>query len=519
MKSKRVIKLTLISIVLVSGFLMFLFPVQSILLNHFNNSLTDEDLVFTGNQNITRYVDIYKHANVTSAFINISGVNSYCFQEYANVSTDCGGNNTGTYYYNSSTTYLWDQQKAIDGNYSSFASIAGINDPVVINYTIPIGAVNTSLWNVKYANTHRNQSLSSCDFGSAGTTLELRAISDPSSIPYNVRYQCKQGGTWTTLFETPQGSPITVGGRVVSYDFYEEAMYWDFGFLPTNPYLEIGTPAFPKEWSFTGAFNTTVKQSISTKLRNILNNSACDGGTLIGNNCSIPFLFHSDTNGTLKINDIRITWQENIMPNLTIISPNESFNTITYIPVNITAADDYALEYCYFNVTRGASLEVANTRINNCVNSTFTVSGDANYVVHVCINDTSGNQNCSSASFSTINYVPPPSATVSGGGGGSSFHPMDLFQERNQTGSLCIKFKPALDKAYDEARKASFGTETLKVLWIAFWDYVLCRSAASIIPIIFVPIVMKLPKYRRSHYESCANVIGFLGRCKYQPHV
>ena len=54
--------------------LIFLFiSVNSILLNVFNNSLSSENITFSENQNITRFIDIYLNGVVTSAYLNLSG--------------------------------------------------------------------------------------------------------------------------------------------------------------------------------------------------------------------------------------------------------------------------------------------------------------------------------------------------------------------------------------------------------------------------------------------------------------
>lgn len=112
---------------------------------------------------------------------------------------------------------------------------------------------------------------------------------------------------------------------------------------------------------------------------------------------------------------------DGINPNLTIFEPNQTYIGITYIPINFSAVDNVALSVCYFNVTRGASLEIANTYINCSANTTLTVSGDATYLFNMCINDTFNNQNCSSATFKTVSYIPPPSPPSSPTGGGGSF--------------------------------------------------------------------------------------------------
>ena len=71
---KGIITLLVVGIFLFSIFL-HLFLVGGFTLTFFNNSLTDENLTFIGNQNITRYLEINRYANVTSAAVNLSGTN------------------------------------------------------------------------------------------------------------------------------------------------------------------------------------------------------------------------------------------------------------------------------------------------------------------------------------------------------------------------------------------------------------------------------------------------------------
>lgn len=102
-------------------------------------------------------------------------------------------------------------------------------------------------------------------------------------------------------------------------------------------------------------------------------------------------------------------------PNLTIIHPNQTYTGITNIPLNYTVQDNLGISTCWYNVTIGANLDVANTIISNCSNTTFIVNfGDGNYIVHMCVNDTSNNKNCTDSSFTLENYVAP---TLLGGGG------------------------------------------------------------------------------------------------------
>lgn len=193
-------------------------------------------------------------------------------------------------------------------------------------------------------------------------------------------------------------------------------MVWSIDKSPINLSVIVNTSMV---YNFTGTFNQTNNRTSDMKLafNASLDNGACTGGALIGNNCSIPLLFHSDTAGTLEISDIDVTWQEYTKPNLTVTAPNTTFDGFTYIPLNFTAVDDYALDKCFYNVTRGASLEKETTYTSCYANTTFTVSGDATYVVNLCVNDTSGNQNCTDVTFKTISYVPPVYPSGSGGSG------------------------------------------------------------------------------------------------------
>lgn len=169
-------------------------------------------------------------------------------------------------------------------------------------------------------------------------------------------------------------------------------------------------------------------------------------------------------------------------PSLTINEPNTTYNDITNVPINISARDDIGLSYCYFNITRGASLEVANTQITNCVYTTFTVSGDANYIAHVFVNDTKGKANYTSASFTITNYVPPSSS--SGGGGGGGFQITNIINTLSGEikTPICDELKPQYQQALDNFLKET-SFKNFRTLWFAFWNLGICKNSASIIPL------------------------------------
>jgi len=56
--------------------------------NSFNNSLTTENLTFSGNENITRYLSINKHANIAGAYLNLTGRNAQKSDWQENLNTN-----------------------------------------------------------------------------------------------------------------------------------------------------------------------------------------------------------------------------------------------------------------------------------------------------------------------------------------------------------------------------------------------------------------------------------------------
>ncbi len=123
----------------------------------FNNSLSIENLTFTGSQNITRYLTIPYNSLIVSATLNLTGQQGgFCYQESANTTSQtgidgsCNLNYSGTYYligeWGSDAAELW------DGDYATSADPSFDTPPYFfyINYSKPITASNVgSLWQVK----------------------------------------------------------------------------------------------------------------------------------------------------------------------------------------------------------------------------------------------------------------------------------------------------------------------------------------------------------------------------------
>lgn len=424
-------------------------PVPLGVLNYSFDGVTNVTVNFLGLQNASINYSIYRYANITNVTINVSTNTYSCYQENANSATSTDGNCSLVY----------------TGLYATPAAY------FYINYTKPNYALNTSTWDVKFGQNstysvyESNFSIPISCWNYNSTKLVFRIYTNTSFnsgtyLRNGTSYGQCYDGSWNTVtpvssvqYTDSDGGSITgfspstlydknwytnaayagqygewysgVSGIVFAFaQVYEEGMIWNISQPTLNPYILLnGTNIWNYSGSFTQSFNTT--NDFKTLLKNILSFGACNGGYLNGNNCTVNFTVHSDISSVLSLG-INFNWNETIKPLLTIAEPNESFSGITYVPINFTATDGWQLDNngCYFNVTKCANAQcttnttdTSNTNIPGCQNTTFTVTGNANYWFNMCINDSFNNQNCSSKSFSIGSYVPPPATPPAGGGG------------------------------------------------------------------------------------------------------
>ncbi len=95
-------------------------------------------------------------------------------------------------------------------------------------------------------------------------------------------------------------------------------------------------------------------------------------------------------------------------PSLTISSPTTTTYSSSSVPLSYISSDNAAVDRCWYSLNDGS-----NTTIAGCSNITINAVEGSNTIA-VYVNDTSGNLNQSSVSFT----VATPTTTVSQGGGG-----------------------------------------------------------------------------------------------------
>ena len=159
-----------------------------------------------------------------------------CYQETANVSTVCGGLDTGAYGGNwIGSTYLNDSAMAYDGNWATptYNFSDDVQNYLVINYTIPAGTLN-AIWQVKWisgdnASETRNFTLGpQCDKSTGKYDVMLNVY--PNQTAGYMAFACRMSsGTWNSSGMIDYGNP----SNITNISIFEENMWWNISSLNT----------------------------------------------------------------------------------------------------------------------------------------------------------------------------------------------------------------------------------------------------------------------------------------------
>lgn len=215
-----------------------------------------------------------------------------CYQESANVSTSCGGLNTGLYNYSGSFT---DVKNTFDGNWSSYGYAAAYGSHFVyINYSKPSTFTNLSFIQYKSQTTYANYSINSTncwDYSQSVLSIRIGMLANTTSQQNNL--SCFNGTGWEILYDGVFGS---INETIV----YEEGIYWGYDEVsltsPTNnlntistskifianyTFKEIGVPK--NATLYLWYQNGTIANTNYSTVNNLLNSSSLSL-SLTGNN-------------------------------------------------------------------------------------------------------------------------------------------------------------------------------------------------------------------------------------------
>jgi hypothetical protein len=153
-------------------------------------------------------------------------VSSMCYQEHANVSYQCGAIGNGSYYIDSNWLYN-NGTSVIDGSWSTSAyHSASVEGYLYMNYTKPIGALDTSKWLVKDGKAEINLSITSACWEQS--TLQLQVIS--LNNPDGVQWSCYNGTSYDILRKFEDNSTPRA---------HEEAMFWNISATNTTDLIGL----------------------------------------------------------------------------------------------------------------------------------------------------------------------------------------------------------------------------------------------------------------------------------------
>jgi hypothetical protein len=140
-------------------------------------------------------------------------IRGWCYQETANVSSECGGVSSGTY--SCSGTFDNPCSNAFDGNWGSVASYAGLTTAnISVNYTIPDHALSTSIWQTKDFGIIVNNTIPSSCWNVSGLLI-FKTLLDYNGGAGSTTWYCYNSTSWITFYSTSKNA----------YE-YEESMWW-----------------------------------------------------------------------------------------------------------------------------------------------------------------------------------------------------------------------------------------------------------------------------------------------------
>src|SRR3989338_6874090 len=164
-----------------------------------------------------------------------------------------------------------------------------------------------------------------------------------------------------------------------------------------------------------------------------------------------------------KMNNVNYTLNIDTQnPNLTLSQPSGTKSSRTGIPLNFNINDSSPLN-CKYNVYRGVNLEIENTTVNcsnNSVSTTFGVTVDADFILNLYINDSAGNSNSASSTFTVSTSSGGGSSGGGGGGGGSS---TTIIKSGNITTTIKLNIGKISDIAANagDSKKISWNIENI----------------------------------------------------------
>ncbi|MCK5159776.1 MAG: DNRLRE domain-containing protein, partial [Candidatus Heimdallarchaeota archaeon] len=142
----------------------------------------------------------------------------------------------------------------------------------------------------------------------------------------------------------------------------------------------------------------------------------------------------NDSVGNSAVNGNKTFYVDSINPVLGLSEPVGEKTSRIGIIFDFSVSDFSPLT-CYYNITTSIGTEIVNgVEVSGCLDTSFDVSADGDYIIYLWVVDSAGNSESANSSFSVDSSVVSPPSVVSSSGGGSSGG--GSFILPNQTGKM-----------------------------------------------------------------------------------
>jgi len=329
------------------AFILTLVTIMAWQTDVFGNNLSRENLTFTGNENVTRYLNVSENKIVLYGRLNISGY----FSVFDKNITNLGYAEEGTGFNPS-----YPIANAFDGDWDTYAEDAagGGNTQAYANFTLRNDS-DAEYYSAKmYLGTATDSVAIYCrDQGIQQYTIETVTGYDDTTIYKNFTLpsECKNS---TPLQVGFQSSLVGTASR-----FYEgEIIYLRY---PSNVSLYINDT---QVWNYSGKFSSEANYTpdIYSEINSYIYRTTANNG-----NYEIPFVFHSDSAGILMYDTL-------IFNNSGFIENSQTFNATTFE----TSAESYSLNITY---SSDEWTSIVGRLVYNGTNYTASSSGSGNDLV------------------------------------------------------------------------------------------------------------------------------------------
>ena len=346
----------------------------------------------------------------------------YSASDYSRNFTDLGGGNYSFYAYS----------QDVIGNEAQTATrnvILSENAPPTLNLVMPIEGsyygYNESL-SLEFSVSDMDNNLDSCWY--VLNSNDLVVLEDCQNTSFDAieglnllsiyandsEGEISQKGA---TFNIQLGAPeIVLNSPVDIYSLNHEIV---FSYLPSDVDLDSC-----ELWGdFNGNFSLN---QTDTNLTNNVNNTfslILDDGIYLWN------IKCNDSVGNSEFSENKTFIIDSINPEVSLSQPVGDKTSRTDISISFIL-NETNQDSCWYNVYRGDSVEIGNTTIScSSLNSSFSVTLDADFILNFYVNDSAGNLGSTSSNFTISTSSGTVIVSGGGGGGGST----TIIQESNSS--------------------------------------------------------------------------------------